>query len=250
MSKVHPGINIWSGATGLAGALTNMTERAKEKGKIKHSYPVSLIGRKFEDAEQAYQLLKRPLDEDYNDGLMVDIIAAKLLQHQKLLTLTTNRGGVAWLERCSHMVKARSVRAASWEGYGRESRFMRNLIAGYVKAVTGKGEVIRVVHVSHAPFDLYIGRSIRDYRESIWHNPFQIGVDGTREEVLFKYLEYIKSSESLLNRLGELQGKTLGCWCVTNESPEENCHGHILASLAQGLDWEPIRPRQKSLFDV
>jgi hypothetical protein len=64
---------------------------------------------------------------------MVRIIAAKLTQHPELLRGIRERGGVAWLERCCHVV---GVRNSRWEGEGRESRFIRCLIAAYTLAST------------------------------------------------------------------------------------------------------------------
>lgn len=43
----------------------------------------------------------------------------------------------------------------------------------------------RVVHCKKEPYDVYIGRP------SKWGNPFVIGKDGTREEVIAKYAEWI-----------------------------------------------------------
>lgn len=78
-----------------------------------------------------------------------------------------------------------------------------------------------VVHCKKSPYDVYIGRP------SKWGNPFEIGVDGTREEVIRKYEEWIKTQPELINSLHEIQGKTLGCWC----SPKK-CHGDVLYKLA------------------
>ena len=75
-----------------------------------------------------------------------------------------------------------------------------------------------VVYHKKQPFDVYIGRP------SKWGNPFVIGPDGTREEVIQKYEAYIKSSGL---DVSELRGKILGCWC----SPKP-CHGDVLARLA------------------
>ena len=69
---------------------------------------------------------------------------------------------------------------------------------------------------------MYIGRP------SKWGNPFTIGRDGTREEVIAKYREWIKSQPRLLADLHELEGKVLGCWC----SPQA-CHGDVLSELAE-----------------
>lgn len=79
---------------------------------------------------------------------------------------------------------------------------------------------MKVVHCKREQYDVYIGRP------SKWGNPFVIGKDGTREEVVAKYEAYIKTTE-LMNDLHELKGKTLGCWC----SPK-CCHGDVLLRLA------------------
>lgn len=85
------------------------------------------------------------------------------------------------------------------------------------------------------PNNVYIGRrgivfidKVRFPKEdSIWANPFKIDKDGNRDEVIEKYRKYILGKPELLNRLSELKGKTLGCWC----SPEP-CHGDILKELS------------------
>jgi len=79
-----------------------------------------------------------------------------------------------------------------------------------------------VVHCKKAPFDIYIGRP------SKWGNPFIIGKDGTREEVIEKYLEYILGNDKLMAALPELKGKRLGCWCKPLA-----CHGDVLAELCE-----------------
>lgn len=82
--------HIWSGAPGIGGALTNMSERAREKGCIKHSYPVTVNGVSYPDSEAAYQLLKIPGNDSYNDGLMIDILALKFRQHAILFNQVTS----------------------------------------------------------------------------------------------------------------------------------------------------------------
>ena len=79
---------------------------------------------------------------------------------------------------------------------------------------------MKIVHCKKAPFDLYIGRP------SKWGNPFEIGKDGTRADVIKKYREHILNSKELFNSLHELEGLTLGCWC----SPLP-CHGDVLIDL-------------------
>jgi len=78
----------------------------------------------------------------------------------------------------------------------------------------------KVVHCKKEPYDVYIGRP------SKWGNPFEIGKDGNREEVIKKYYEYIIKNEPLLADLPELRDKILGCWC----SPKP-CHGDVLLKL-------------------
>ena len=81
-------------------------------------------------------------------------------------------------------------------------------------------EKANVVHCKRSKYDVYIGRP------SKWGNPFEIGKDGNRDEVIKKYREWILKQPQLLAALPELQGKILGCWC----SPQR-CHGDVLVSL-------------------
>ena len=80
----------------------------------------------------------------------------------------------------------------------------------------------RVVHCKVEPFDIYIGRP------SKWGNPFKIGKDGSREEVIQKYRQWVRTNPMLMTQLTtELKGKVLGCWCKPDA-----CHGDVLAELA------------------
>ncbi len=91
----------------------------------------------------------------------------------------------------------------------------------------------KVVHCKRDKYDVYIGRP------SKWGNPFthikdkqtkaEFLVD-TRKEAITKYKEWILNQPHLLSSLGELEGKTLGCWC----SPKP-CHGDILIELINKL---------------
>lgn len=67
---------------------------------------------------------------------------------------------------------------------------------------------------------VYIGRP------SKWGNPFIIGRDGSRDDVITTYRTWLASSG--LNPR-ELAGKDLLCWC----SPLP-CHGDVLLELANG----------------
>ena len=244
-------VNIWSGCAGLGGALTNMSERAREKGCIKYAYPVIVNGVTYPDSEAAYQALKISGQESYNDGLMVDLIMLKFRQHPILFERVTANGGVAWLEKCSHFTQAKSERAQSWEGQGHGSRFIRNLIAGYLKARDGRGPLTRVVHVKDAPFDVYIGRQMGtgvEYPDSIWSNPFKISSEQSREAVVAQYHDYVRERPELIAQVSQLRGRTLGCWCKTRDSLEQLCHGDVLTALAEGKAWTPPAVAQASLW--
>ena len=250
-AEVAPAANIWSGASGLPGALTNMSERAREKGCIKHPYPVKINGVTYPDAEAAYQALKVHGEEEYNDGLMIDIIALKFRQNTILFERVTKNGGAAWLEKCSHFTQARSERAQSWEGQGNGSRFIRNLVFGYLKAKTGVGPTTRVVHVRKAPFDDYIGRQMgAEFPQSDLHNPFRIDSDTTREQAVQKFWDKLNANPELKRKARLLKGRTIGCWCKDpdKEALHDLCHGDVIAAVAEGRDWVPPQIAQGSLF--
>jgi len=67
---------------------------------------------------------------------------------------------------------------------------------------------------------VYVGRP------SKWGNPFRMGVDGTREEVIAKYREWLLGNERLMADLEELRGKDLMCWCAPKP-----CHADVLLEL-------------------
>lgn len=88
----------------------------------------------------------------------------------------------------------------------------------------------KVVHCKRSPYDVYIGRP------GPFGNPFEIGKDGTREEVVEKYAEWVLTQPELLAIIKtELKGKVLGCWCKTEKNPDALCHGDILLELANEL---------------
>ena len=72
---------------------------------------------------------------------------------------------------------------------------------------------------------------VRIDRRSEWGNPFKIGQDGNREDVIKNYRQHlfnrVQRGDLSLQSLASLDGKTLACWCVP-----KNCHGHVLAKAA------------------
>jgi hypothetical protein len=89
----------------------------------------------------------------------------------------------------------------------------------------------RVVHCQHEAYDVYIGRAMPKFglAASKWANPFRIGRDGGRADVIKKYEAWVRTQPELMAALGEIRGKVLGCWCVPDP-----CHGDVLARLADG----------------
>lgn len=80
-----------------------------------------------------------------------------------------------------------------------------------------------VVHCKRDDYDVYIGRG------SEWGNPFRIGPDGSRDDVIRKYKVWLAAcGPKMVERIKvKLKGKTLGCWC----SPK-SCHREVLAKIA------------------
>ncbi|HYD48798.1 MAG TPA: DUF4326 domain-containing protein [Terriglobales bacterium] len=95
----------------------------------------------------------------------------------------------------------------------------------------------RVVHCRKEPSDIFIGRP------SQWANPYHIGPDGTREQVVAKYREWLIRQPRLLREIRSLRGRTLGCACAPLP-----CHGDVLAELADlGCSiLESARPNRSS----
>ena len=86
-----------------------------------------------------------------------------------------------------------------------------------------------VIHVRDMqPGDVYIGRAVprRRLEASVLGNPFIVGKDSTREEVIAKYRQYIERQSDLLTMLPTLKGHRLACWCAP-----EPCHGDVLVEL-------------------
>jgi len=79
-------------------------------------------------------------------------------------------------------------------------------------------------------FDTYIGRG------TLWGNPYAIGQDGDREEVIRKFAYdfnrgFLRDGEGFNEKLKSLRGHTLGCHCKPYA-----CHGDVLAEYLNKLD--------------
>ena len=85
----------------------------------------------------------------------------------------------------------------------------------------------RVVNIRQDKCDVYIGRG------SPFGNPFRIGRDGNREQVIELYRQMIKkrmlSDEEFADEVLSLRGKRLGCYCKPLA-----CHGDVIVQLIEG----------------
>lgn len=85
----------------------------------------------------------------------------------------------------------------------------------------------KVVNIKNSSFDVYIGRG----KGCRFGNPFKIGQDGSRADVIKKYEKWILNQPDVLKLFPKLRGKKLGCYC----SPLA-CHGNIIVKLLNEHD--------------
>ena len=86
-------------------------------------------------------------------------------------------------------------------------------------------------------FTTYIGREVysgNGLPQSPFHNPFHIGKDGTRDEVIAKFAAYWYDAKQWKLRQTAVimfdDYETLGCWCHP-----DRCHGDIIAGY---VNWK------------
>lgn len=88
-----------------------------------------------------------------------------------------------------------------------------------------------IVNIKKEKCDIYIGRG------SVYGNPYLIGRDGTREEVIEKYRVYFKDriarDSQFKQAVDWLNGKDikLGCYCRPLE-----CHGDVILDYLEELN--------------
>lgn len=80
----------------------------------------------------------------------------------------------------------------------------------------------RIVGRHSGPGRRYIGRP------DIFSNPFVIGRDGTRAEVIAKYERWALKQPHIIAALPELVDKDLVCWCAPLP-----CHGDVLLDMVR-----------------
>ena len=87
-------------------------------------------------------------------------------------------------------------------------------------------------------------------RPSKWGNPFEIGRDGTREQVIRMYEVHVRRRPDLLAALPELAGNRLGCHCKPLA-----CHGDVLVKLLEEVTdrhkhAQPLRVTSKAIVEA
>lgn len=101
----------------------------------------------------------------------------------------------------------------------------------------------RIIHIRNAPADwrddlqyVYIGRAGHGLN-GYFGNPYTIGKDGDRAEVLEKYENHMIArctrDGNFAQALEDLQGKTLVCFCAP-----KRCHGNVIADFIDNLEQE------------
>ena len=99
--------------------------------------------------------------------------------------------------------------------------------------------MVPVINLRHEPklreefeYAHVVNNTVLVDRRTRWGNPFRIGPDGSREEVIARYRadlwRRIRSREIAIEELADLASCWLACWCY----PENNCHGEVLARAA------------------
>jgi len=80
---------------------------------------------------------------------------------------------------------------------------------------------MKVTHVKHRIHTVYIGRP------TIYGNPFIIGEDGTRIQVIKKFEKFARSNEGMLHAIDQLKkDDILGCHCKPRK-----CHGDVIMKI-------------------
>jgi hypothetical protein len=99
-------------------------------------------------------------------------------------------------------------------------------------------QVVNVENTDSSDY-IYIGRSRRYGGPTKWGNPYKIGKDGTRDEVVAMYEAWLLSpigykhegfpfsNKELMEQIPEIRAKNLGCHCAPLR-----CHGDLLIKLA------------------
>ena len=80
---------------------------------------------------------------------------------------------------------------------------------------------MKVVNIHKSTYTVFIGRPSR------FGNPFRIGRDGTRAQVIKLYENWVRRHPDTLRRIRRLKvADILGCYCAP-----ELCHGDVIRKI-------------------
>lgn len=106
----------------------------------------------------------------------------------------------------------------------------------------------RVAHVRDGiPGAIYVGRPMPRQRLKghILANPFKIGRDGSRQEVIDRYKEFVVRDSHRMEALADLRSaEVLCCWCRHDGEPRtaaNGCHGDVLIDLLNTYTDDELR---------
>jgi hypothetical protein len=126
-------------------------------------------------------------------------------------------------EQIEQRIAEKATPPAAWTPA--ETELRKRIEDGQTVVVSQRGEHARLIDWA-TERDLFV----RIDRRTEWGNPFEMPADGDRATVILAFeSHYLPHKPSLLDRLDELRGKALGCWCAP-----EPCHGDVLATWAEG----------------
>lgn len=98
-----------------------------------------------------------------------------------------------------------------------------------------KNKLATVVNIRKFPrdYDVYVGRAGLGF-DGTFGNPFRVGYDGSRTEVVDKFRKYFQKRMlgdiEYSKKIFALRGLRLGCWCAPKP-----CHADIIADWLNSL---------------
>lgn len=155
---------------------------------------------------------------------------AKMSKHQSRIQASMRARNIAQSFQRSATEKRKQSAATTSGNSGGPPKRVR------FATTSAKGEctVVRLRRVNGVvtqDCDVYIGRKWDrggwDLEASKWANPFMAKKASEKAEAVEKFRDYLMDNEELMACIGELKGKSLGCWCKPGP-----CHGDVLAELA------------------
>jgi hypothetical protein len=94
-----------------------------------------------------------------------------------------------------------------------------------------------VAHKDRVPQGVTFGKTVYVGRPSAYGNPFKIGPDGTRSDVIKKFRDWwLHEDQTALRKRAviECRDKVLLCWCHPDP-----CHADVIAEYVNGY-WQSL----------